>query len=662
MGAESEATAPAQVPFRAEVKQLLQILAHSLYTDREIFLRELLSNASDALHRLQFEMLTNRDVLDPDAPLEIRVRVDEAARTITIDDTGIGMTHDELVENLGTIAQSGARALMERLEAGQRGTIIGQFGVGFYSAFVVAEEVTVVSRSFQPGAEAAQWQSQGGDSFSVGPAERERRGTTITLTLKEDAAEFASAWRLRQIVKRHSDFVAFPIFVGDEQANQQTALWRKPAREVEAAQYDEFYRQLTFESDAPLLHVHLSTDAPVDLHTILFVPAKRERGFIERRVEGRIRLYSRKILIQEEATDLLPTYYRFVEGVVDSEDLPLNVSREMVQSSPVLQRIKTTLTGRLTRALTELAEKEPARYATFWQEFGVFLKEGIATDFKARDDLLPLLRFHTSTSGDELAGLADYAGRMIEGQTEIYYLLATDLASARRSPHLDALAARGLEALLLVDLVDGFMLNGLREVDGKKLHNLDDPDLTLPGTAEAPAARISDDDFVRLVDRARSVLGGRVTGVRASNVLHDSPARLLSPESGQSAEAARLQRLLERDYSVPPRLMEVNRGHPLIADLATLITSRPDDPIIDPLIEQLYDSALLLEGLHPNPAAMVGRIQRLMEAAARQERQEAKEAEEGQEPEAVEGNQAARKRKRTRRARPDDAGDEEARG
>ncbi|MCC6627008.1 MAG: molecular chaperone HtpG [Chloroflexi bacterium] len=623
MGAEAEVTPPAQVPFRAEVKQLLQILAHSLYTDREIFLRELLSNASDALHRLQFEMLTNHAVLDADAPLEIRVSTDEAARTITIDDTGIGMTHDELVENLGTIAQSGARALMERLEAGQRGNIIGQFGVGFYSAFVVADEVTVVSRSFQPGAEAARWQSQGGDSFTVGPAERERRGTTITLTLKEDAAEFASAWRLRQIVKRHSDFVAFPIMVGDEQANQQTALWRHPAREVEAAQYDEFYRQLTFESEAPLLHVHLSTDAPVDLHTILFVPAKRERGFIERRVEGRIRLYSRKVLIQEEATDLLPAYYRFVEGVVDSEDLPLNVSREMVQSSPVLQRIKTTLTGRLTRTLSELAEKEPARYAIAWQEFGVFLKEGIATDFKARDDLLPLLRFHTSTSGNDLASLAAYAGRMIEGQTEIYYLLATDLDSARRSPHLDALAARGLEALLLVDLVDGFMLNGLREVDGKTLRNLDDPDLTLPGTAEAPAARISDDDFVRLIDRARSVLGERVTGVRASNVLHDSPARLLSPESSQSAEAARLQRLLERDFSVPPRLMEVNRGHQFIADLARLITDQPDASVIDPLIEQLYDSALLLEGLHPNPAAMVGRIQRLMEAAARPERQKA---------------------------------------
>jgi molecular chaperone HtpG len=614
---QPDAATPTAVPFRAEVKQLLNILAHSLYSDREIFLRELISNASDALHRLQFELLTNRDVLDAEAELAIRVSADEAARTITIEDNGIGMTREELIEHLGTIAQSGARALMERLEAGQRGQLIGQFGVGFYSAFVVADEVTVVSRSYRPAASAAVWQSSGDETFTVAPAERERRGTTVTLKLKEDAAEFASPWRLRQIIKRHSDHVAFPINLGDERVNQQTALWRQAPRQVEAAQYNEFYRQLTLDMQEPLLHVHLSTDAPVDLHTILFVPGRRERGLIERRVEGKVKLYSRKVLIQEEGKDLLPAHFRFIEGVVDSEDLPLNVSREMVQSSPVVQRIKQTLSGRLTRTLTELAEKDADKYATFWREFGPFIKEGVATDPAARTDLAPLLRFYSTASDEGLTSLAEYKARMVEGQTEIYYVLAADLASARRSPHLDALAERGLEALLLVDLIDGMMVNALREYEGLKLRNVDDPNLELPGTSEAPPPVVEEDAFAALAERVKGVLGERVTAVRPSALLRSSPARLVSPDESGSAEYARLQRLLEREYTVPARLLELNRAHALVADLAHLIAERPDDPLIEPLIEQVYDSALLLDGLHPNPAEMVGRIQRLMEAAAR---------------------------------------------
>ena len=611
---ESDAT---PVPFRAEVKQLLNILAHSLYTDREIFLRELISNASDALYRVQFEMLTNQDVRDPDLELAIRVDVDEQAKTITVSDTGIGMTREELIENLGTIAQSGARALMERLEAAQRSEIIGQFGVGFYSSFVVAEEVTVISRSYRKDAEAAQWRASGGDTFTVGPAERAERGTTVILKLKEDAAEFASPWRIKQIIKRHSDYVAFPIYVGGERVNQQTALWRLPPRQVEAQQYNEFYRQLTLDYNEPLLHLHLSTEAPVDIHAILFVPAKRERGIIERRTEGRIRLYSRKVLIQEEARDLLPAYYRFVEGVVDSEDLPLNISRETVQSSQTVGRIRKTLTGRLTRELAELAEKDPQKYATFWNEFGVFIKEGIATDPAARADLLPLLRFHTTKSDDGLSSLAEYKSRMAEGQQEIYYVLAGDLASARHSPHLEALDERGLEALLLVDVMDSFMLTGLREYEGLKLRNVDDPNLHLPGQAQPDAAAISDESFGRLVARAKEVLGERVTAVRASHILRSSPARLVSPENTPNREMERVQRMLDRNYKVPPKILELNRSHALIADLARLIDERPADPLIAAIIEQLYDSALLIEGLHPNPADMVGRIQLLMEAAAR---------------------------------------------
>jgi molecular chaperone HtpG len=613
----AETAHPTPVSFRAEVRQLLNILAHSLYSDREIFLRELISNASDALYRVQFEMLTNQQVLDPEAELAIRITTDENAGTITVSDTGIGMTREELIENLGTIAHSGAREVMAQLEEAQRSGIIGQFGVGFYSAFVVADEVTVISRSYRPDAEAAMWRSTGGETFEVGPAERAERGTTVILKLKEDAKEFAQPWRVRQVIKRHSEYVAFPIYLGDEQVNRSTAIWREKPREIEAEKYNEFYRQLTLDYSDPLLHTHLSTEAPIDLHAILFVPSHRERGVIERRVEGKIRLYSRKILIQEEAKDLLPPYYRFIEGVVDSEDLPLNVARETVQTSPILNRIKKTLTGRLTKDLAELAEKDPEKYKTFWNEFGIFLKEGIAIEPGARDELLPLLRFHTTKDPDALVSLADYVGRMVEGQNEIYYVLANDLQSARQSPHLEALAERGIEALLLVDVVDGFMLSSLREYDGRKLRNVDDPNLQLPGEASAPEPLVTDEAFGRLAARCKELLGERIAGVRASNLLRSSPARLVSQDSAPLRDMERVQRVLERGFTPRPRTLELNRSHPLIADLARLVDERPADPLIQPLIEQLYDSALLLEGLHPNPAGMVARIEALMEAAAR---------------------------------------------
>ncbi|GAB4156498.1 MAG: molecular chaperone HtpG [Roseiflexaceae bacterium] len=618
--ATTDSSAPsapsAAVPFRAEVRQLLQILAHALYTDREIFLRELISNASDAIHRLQFEQITTPEIFDADAELAIRISVDKENKTITISDSGIGMTREELIENLGTIAHSGARSIMERLEAAQRSNIIGQFGVGFYSAFVVADEVMVVSRSFRPDAEAAFWRADGSENFEVGAAEKETRGTTITLKLKEDAYEFAEDWKLQQIVKRHSDFVAFPIYVGENQANQQTALWRQAPRNVEAEKYKEFYQQLTFDYSEPIANIHISTDAPVDLHAILFVPSKRERGLLERRVEGKIKIYSRKVLIMEEAKDLLPNHFRFIEGVVDSEDLPLNVSREAVQSAPVMQRIKKTLQGRLLKELSELAEKDAEKYKSFWHEFGPFIKEGIATDYASRNDLLPLLRFYSTTSGDEQISLAEYKSRMAEGQQEIYYVLANDLASAKRSPHLDILAERGLEALLMVDVMDSFMLNGLREYDGLKLRNMDDPTLELPGGSAAPETQVNDDLFVKLVNRVKDVLGERATSVRASTILRNHPARLVSPEGQADREMARVQRLLNQEYKIPARIVELNRSHALVADLARIV-DQGDEDLAKALIEQLYDNALLVEGLHPNPAEMVGRIQALMEAAAR---------------------------------------------
>jgi molecular chaperone HtpG len=603
--------------YRAEVQHLLHILSTALYTDREIFLRELISNSSDALTRMRVELLTNTDVVDHDANLAIHVASDPAAGTVTVTDTGVGMTPDEVIENLGTIAHSGAKAVLERLEQAQRSEVIGQFGVGFYAVFAAADRVVVTTRSFKPDAQAVRWESTGDDTYTVAPDEQTTRGTTVTVYLKHDAKELAQPYQIKQIIKKHSDFVPFPILYGDEQVNQTKPLWRRAPREVEADAYNGFYRQLTMDWDAPLHHLHLSTDAPIDLHAILFIPSKRERGLIERRTEGTIKLYSRSVLIQEAAKDLLPTYFRFVEGVVDSEDLPLNVSRESVQRTSEMQRIRKTLTGRLTKALVQVAENEPETYHRFWTEFGPFLKEGIAVEPSSKDDLLKLLRFH-STKGDELVSLAHYKERMLEGQQAIYYVLASDLESARRSPHLDAFEARNIEALLLPDLVDSFMISTLREYEGVPLKNADDPHLELPELPEdTNEDAVAPETFEYLAVWIKEVLGERVTEVRASKTLTSSPARLVAGEAGAMRDMQRVQRLLNRDYQVAPAVLELNRSHPLIRNLAQLHGVHPDAPLATLIVEQLYDSALVLDGLHPNPAQMVPRIQQLMEAATK---------------------------------------------
>ncbi len=606
--------------FRAEVQQLLNILSRSLYTDQEIFLRELISNASDALHRVQFEMLTQRELLDPEAELAIRVDYDEETKTITVTDTGIGMTREELIENLGTIAHSGATAFLKNLEEGKRPEdIIGQFGVGFYSVFMVADEVRVTSRSYLPEADAWTWISQGDDSYTIEPAAKSDRGTEVKIMLKEDAEGFASAWRLEQIVKKHSNYVSFPIYVDEKVVNQQAAIWRQSPSEISEEEYEEFYRQLTLDFKAPLLHLHVRADVPVELRSILYVPSHRDQGPLRASAEHGLKLYSKKILIQENNTDMLPPYLRFVEGVVDSADIPLNISRETVQSSRTMNHIKKALRGRLVKALVELGEERPEDYATFWNEFGPFIKEGVATDFANRDDLLPLLRFYSSKSGEDLISLETYAGRMAEGQEAIYYILGDDVSSVTNSPHLDYFKAHDLEVLYLLDPLDAFMVQSLHDYEDQPLKSVSDPDLELPEMEKEEAAEaapeVEQGTFETLVERFREVLGERIVEVRESGMLKGSPARLVSSEKGPQRDMERVRRLLEENYQLAPRIVEINRGHPLIRNLAQLVEQRPDHPLLDPAIEQLFENLLLLEGLHPNPAQMVPRLQDLLERA-----------------------------------------------
>jgi len=607
--------------FKAETRQLLNILIHSLYKDRDVFLRELLSNASDALNRIRFEMLTNKDVLDPKAELCIRIIPDKEARMLTIQDTGIGMTKDEIIENLGTIAQSGARNFIEatqdkKLEKVDLTQVIGQFGVGFYSVFMVAEWVRVTSRSSQPNAQAVSWYATGEDHFEVGPAEMNERGTRVEIKLKEDASEFAEEYRLKNIIHKHSDYIGFPIYLAGEekQVNKQTSLWRTPKADVTEEQYKDFYRQVTLDFEDPLLHIHTITDAPVQLYALLFVPGKGERGFLSLRKEDGLKLYSRNILIDEYNKDLLPEYLRFVQGVVDSEDLPLNVSRETVQTVGLMPRLKKVVTGQVMRELEALAKNDAEKYRTFWGEFGIYLKQGVAANPADADNIQSLLRFKTNLHPETWSSLEDYAGRMGDGQKEIYYIVGDDPKSVLLSPHLDYFQAQGTEVLLLTDPMDSFMLMGLRKYKDFELKNVAQSEIDTAETSkEKPEAeKIPEDDFKTLIERFKQVLGERVADVRASKRLSQSVARLVDPEGSLNPELQRVYRYLGKEYEVPKKVLELNPSHPVLKNLAGTEANADLQTLV---IEQIYESALLVEGLHPDPSSMAPRIQKIMEAA-----------------------------------------------
>jgi len=602
--------------FKAETKQLLNILIHSLYKDRDVFLRELLSNASDALNRIRFEMLTNQNVLDPKAELAIRITADKEAAILTIQDSGIGMTKEEIIENLGTIAQSGARNFIEaaKNKKADLSQMIGQFGVGFYSVFMVAEWVRVTSRSFKPRAKAIRWYATGEDNFEIFPAEMDERGTKIEIKLKEDAKEFAEEYRLKNIIHKHSDYISFPIYVGDEekQVNKQISLWRTSKSEVTEEQYKEFYRQVTLDFEDPLLHIHTITDAPVQMYALLYIPSKSERGILSLRKEDGIQLYSRNILIDEYNKDLLPDYLRFVQGVVDSEDLPLNVSRETVQSVGLMPRLKKIVTGQVMKELENLAKDDKDKYEIFWSQFGVYLKQGIAADPMDVENIQPLLRFKTTLHPETWSSLADYAGRMKDDQKEIYYIVGEDPKSVMISPHLDYFQSQGMEVLLLTDPMDSFMLMGSRKYNNYELKNVAQADIETPEKPEGKeeTENIPDDRFSKLVERFKQVLGERVTDVRASKRLSQSVARLVDPDGSLNPELQRVYKYLGQDYKVPKKILELNPSHAILKNLPAIDS---DDPLQTQVIEQIYESALLIEGLHPDPSSMVPRIQHFME-------------------------------------------------
>jgi len=611
--------------FQAEVRELLQLMIHSLYSHREIFLRELISNASDANDKLRFLALAQPDLMAGEAELKIWIDHDPEKSTLTIRDNGIGMTREEAIAHLGTIAKSGTADFFKRLTGDQQkdSQLIGQFGVGFYSAFIVADEVEVLTRKAgEPAASGTRWTSKADGEFTVETLEHEPRGTTVILHLKEEAKEFADGWRLRSLVRRYSDHIAFPVMMRKEgeasldweAANQAQALWTRARGDIKDEEYREFYQHIAHDFAEPLAWSHNKVEGKREYTSLLYLPARAPFDLYQRDATRGLKLYVRRVFIMDDAEQFLPMYLRFIRGVLDSNDLPLNVSRELLQKDAEVEAMRSALTKRALDLLARLAKDEPEKYATFWKEFGPVLKEGTGEDPSNREKILPLLRFSsTHEEGDEpKVTLADYLGRMKSGQDRIYYLIADSLTAARGSPYLEQLRAKGIEVLLLADRVDEWMMGHLREFEGKRFKDVARGDLELgglEGEADKAAAEEALKENKKLLKRIKDALGERVSEVKVSSRLADTPACLVLAEGDMGAQMRRIMAAAGQAVPEAKPELEVNVGHALIKRLDA--TSAEDE--FTELALLVFDQAKLAEsGSVANPGEFVRRLNKLL--------------------------------------------------
>ena len=613
-----------QFEFKTEIKQLLDIITHSLYTSREIFLRELVSNASDALDKLRFEQARSAEITSPDLELHISITADEENRQLIITDTGIGMTQDELVENIGTIAHSGSAEFIRQAMADQANSsnIIGRFGVGFYSVFMVADKVTIRTRSFRAEAKGVEWSSDGLGTYTVSELDEDMpRGTTITVHLKEEGKEFAEKNRITSIIKKHSNFISFPILVQGEKANTVQALWRENKFSVTPEQYTEFYKFLTYDHEEPLDTLHLSVDAPVQFSALAFVPPRSQDTFGFDRDNYGLDLYVRRVLIQSKNKDLIPEYLGFVRGVVDTEDLPLNISRETLQENLLIRKIATTLTKQILTHLKKLGQDKD-RYITFWKEHAKRFKLGYA-DFANQEAFGELLRFNSSRHEDKdgLISLDEYIEAAKEGQKEIYYISGPSREAVEQNPHLEIFRAKGIEVLYLYEPVDEFVMDSLRkfkEFELKATENADIANLeqfaSTADKADKPEELNTEEtkDMDRFLARVQEILGDRVTEARISKRLSQSPSCLVSPD-GSTSQMHKIMQLVTKDTSIPKKIFEINQDHKLVRNLLAVFSANEQDEFVTTIVEQLYESALLMDGYLADPHKMVSRLNKLME-------------------------------------------------
>ena len=611
--------------FQAEVKELLRLMIHSLYSHREIFLRELISNASDANDKLRFLSLAQPELMSGDAELRIWVDYDATKRTLSIRDNSIGMNREEAIAHLGTIAKSGTADFFKRLTGDQQkdSQLIGQFGVGFYSAFIVADEVEVFSRKAgEPASSAIRWASKADGEFTIETATREERGTLVVLHLKEDAKEFADGWRIRSLVRRYSDHIAFPVLMRKEgeasldweAANQAQALWTRPRSDIKDEEYKEFYQHIAHDFAEPLSWSHNKVEGKREYTSLLYLPSRAPFDLYQRDASRGLKLYVRRVFIMDDAEQFLPMYLRFFRGVLDSNDLPLNVSRELLQQDSEVEAMRSALAKRALDLLARLAKDEPEKYGTFWKEFGPVLKEGAGEDPGNREKILPLLRFASThdESDDPKTTLADYIGRMKSGQERIYYIIADSVTAARGSPYLEQLRTKGIEVLLLADRVDEWMMGYLREFEGKRFKDVSRGDLEL-GDLEDAASKAAIDEAVKenkkLLKRIKDALGERVSEVKVSSRLADTPACLVLSEGDVGAQMRRILAATGQTVPEAKPSIEINVGHPLIRRLDA---TRAEDEFAE-LALLVHDQAKLAEsGSVANPGEFVRRLNKLL--------------------------------------------------
>jgi molecular chaperone HtpG len=610
---------PQQFEFQAEVRQLLDIVIHSLYTEKEIFVRELVSNASDALEKLRHLQFTEKEIFDDRLPLEINLTSDDAAKTFTIQDFGVGMTQAELIENLGTIAHSGSKAFLKALsESEAKGaSLIGQFGVGFYSVFMVAKRVRVFAHSWRPAEPGHVWESDGSGSYTIEEAEGQRRGCKIVVELKDECSEFSLASKIEGILKRYSSFVQFPINLNGKRVNTIQALWLRNKNEIKDEEYTQFYKFQANAFDAPRLRLHFSADAPLAINALLFVPEESPERFGLIRAEPAVALYCRKILIDPHPKDLLPEWLRFLKGVVDSEDLPLNISREMAQDRALIAKLGRVLTRRFLKSLEEEAKDRPDGYKEFYRRFGVYLKEGAALDETYQKDLMKLLRYESSlTAKGELTSFADYVSRLKDGQKEIYFLVGPNRDVIEAGPYLEGFRARNLEVLFCYETVDEYVMSHVHKFDGKRLIAADHADVKLDDLPTPTGAdALTEEQAKALAVWLKETLGDRVAEVKASGRLVDSPALALNADKLMSPHMRRLMKAMkvEGAEDTPPRVeLHFNPRHAVIKHLMAVRDAKPE--VAKLMAEQVLDNALIAAGLLDDPQKMVARIYKLLES------------------------------------------------
>ncbi len=610
-------TTPQKFEFQAEIKQLLDIVIHSLYTEKEIFVRELVSNASDALEKLRHLQLTEKDVHDDNLPLEINITTDEKAKTVTIQDFGIGMTREELIKNLGTIAHSGSKQFLKALgESGAKNSnLIGQFGVGFYSAFMVAKSVKVYSHSWKKDEPGHVWTSDGSGSYEVEQVDGERRGAKIVIELKDDCAEFSQDWRIKEILTRYSAFVGFPITLNGKKIETVQALWLRSKSEIKDEEYTEFYKFQAHAHDEPRYRLHFNADAPLTINALVFVPQENTEKLGFSRLDPAVALYCRKVLIDAKPKDLLPEWLRFLKGVIDSEDLPLNISRETMQDKALLDKLGKVITKRFLKLLEEEATQRVDAYNEFYAQFGIFLKEGAALDFTHKDQLVKLLRWESSlTEKGKTTSLADYVSRMKDGQKEIYYLVAPNREAIEAGPYLEGFKARNLEVLFCYEAVDEYVFNNVREFDGKKFLSADHSDVKLDDVPQQGEA-LSESDVKDLTAWLKESLGTQVADVKSSDRLVGSPALATNADKFASPMMRRMMKAMKKpgEADEPVKVnLEINPRHAVIKKLHAMRTADADKAEL--VAEQLLDNALIAAGLLEDPSRMVARLNKLLES------------------------------------------------